>query len=578
MLPYSQLGRIFMLYILLLSLIAPILVYLIFVFYDHVSKPVIKYGLALLVVLAIVYSFVIYFNLPSRNALSLLMVNFALGVITAAAMSALTVAFNERGLVVPRLSAGLLLLILLVFIGGEWHSNFFLKPVAKSVNSTIQKSSKAPTFKKGVTPVALAPSTIKNRMNKNMSKVPNSQYYHLGEIQAQYYHGKPVYIAPVEFDTIFKYYSAGQSTPGYFIIDATSLSAEPRFVKTKLNYTNTSYFNRKAQRIMYRHYPEWLIADNSNPQLEIDENGTPYYVQTMYKPIPLSHRINYSKLHVVVMNAKTGKTKLYQLKNLPKWIDEGITTEVAHSMNTAFGEYQKGWISFTFIKNGVQRPTKENVISTFNNNGEVEYFNDFTNPRSEADSALGYSMINARTGKLTYYKTSGIMDSTGAAENANNNYKAQQWKAAMPVIYNISGHPTWVLSILDNTNAFRNYYYINAADQSIHATGDTANEALENYNQALIDGNASSASNTNSNSQKSLTGTVDRVTVTTSDSKSLLLFTLKDDTQHTIYTVQNDDYKSAALTQAGDKVSFKVQIQNNKAVGYVTSFKNSNLK
>jgi hypothetical protein len=168
------------------------------------------------------------------------------------------------------------------------------------------------------------------------------------------------------------------------------------------------------------------------------------------------------------------------------------------------------------------------------------------------------------------------MDSDGAADNANNNYKAQQWTAAMPVIYNISGHPTWVLSILDNTHAFRNYYYINAADQSIHATGDTANEALENYNQALIDGNESSAANTTNSTKKTLTGTVDRAQITTSDNKSLLLFTLKDDSHQTIYTVQSDDYKSSALTQSGDKVSFKVQIENNKAVGYVSNFKNTN--
>ena len=33
-------------------------------------------------------------------------------------------------------------------------------------------------------------------------------------------------------------------------------------------------------------------------------------------------------------------------------------------------------------------------------------------------------MINARTGKVTYYKAQGIMDSTGAKHNANQNYKA----------------------------------------------------------------------------------------------------------------------------------------------------------
>ncbi|ATO56477.1 hypothetical protein ATO00_10965 [Loigolactobacillus coryniformis subsp. coryniformis] len=55
-----------------------------------------------------------------------------------------------------------------------------------------------------------------------MNDVPNLQYYRLGDIQTQYYHNKPVYIAPVKFDGFFKYYTAKQKVPGYFIIDATS--------------------------------------------------------------------------------------------------------------------------------------------------------------------------------------------------------------------------------------------------------------------------------------------------------------------------------------------------------------------
>ena len=50
-------------------------------------------------------------------------------------------------------------------------------------------------------------------------------------------------------------------------------------------------------------------------------------------------------------------------------------------------------------------------------------------------------MINARAGELTYYKANGIMDSSGAKSNANQNYKAQQWTANMPILYNVDGRP-----------------------------------------------------------------------------------------------------------------------------------------
>src|SRR5699024_2141655 len=113
-------------------------------------------------------------------------------------------------------------------------------------------------------------------------------------------------------------------------------------------------------------------------------------------------------------------------------------------------------------------------------------FTDFTNPNSKADSAMGYSMINARTGKLTYYSANGIMDSTGAKENADQNYKAQQWKAKMPVLYNINGRPTWVMTILDTSNAIRGYYYLDGQDQSIYGSGSNPTSALDDFRQALV--------------------------------------------------------------------------------------------
>ncbi len=566
-----------MLYIMLLSFLAPLLIWIGFILTANPDdrRTVVFNGIWLLIPLLILKFIQTYVWLPSRNPLSLLGANLIWGAATLVSLYFLCKVTTHSSFFKTSVAAGGLLIVLLIVVaGGEAHSTFSVKSVAKSIQTKKVSSKAAPTFKRGVTPVALSPKTVKNRMNKNMSDVPNSQYFHLGDIQAQYYHGKPVYIAPVEFDGFFKYLSAKQRTPGYFIIDATSVSAEPKFVRKSMKYTNASYFNNNAQRHIYQDYPQWLVADNSEPQLEVDENGTPYYIETTYKSMALSHRINYSKLHVIAVNAVTGKTNLYTLKNLPKWIDEGITSDVADYMNTAYGKYQRGWLNMHLSKTGIQVPTNSEVISTFDRQGRVQYFTDFTNPRSDADSALGYSMINARTGQLIYYKTHGIMDSDGARNNADNNYKAQQWKSSMPVIYNINGKPTWVLSILDSTSAFRGYYYIDAADQSVHATGNNANEAVDNFRQALVDSGAS-AGNTAGTKLKTITGTVDRTALVTKGSNQDLLFTLSG--SHTVYTVDGDDFQKALLTQNGDKVRIKAYVVNGKSVGNVEKFTNLNL-
>ena len=126
---------------------------------------------------------------------------------------------------------------------------------------------------------------------------------------------------------------------------------------------------------------------------------------------------------------------------MPKFVDEGITSDVAAEINSNYGSYKHGFWNRFLGKTDMEEPTnngpEDGVTSIFNENGTISYFTDFTNPNTKSDSALGYSMINARTGELTYYKANGIMDSSGAKSNANQNYKAQQWTANMPILYQI---------------------------------------------------------------------------------------------------------------------------------------------
>lgn len=125
-----------------------------------------------------------------------------------------------------------------------------------------------------------------------------------------------------------------------------------------------------------------------------------------YKSEFLSHRVNYRKLHVAVMNAQSRTVKIYSIKNMPKFIDEGITTAIANKLNIDFGKYKYGF--WNFSKTGVMKPTgngiEDGVTSVFNRDGSISYFTDFTTDKTGSDSALGYSIINARTGRLTFYR------------------------------------------------------------------------------------------------------------------------------------------------------------------------------
>lgn len=535
----------------------------------------------ILIVLFVINFGITYTQLPSRNVLSILLGNGLMGIIYSIVCYSLAELNIDDTDAIYRSKSWLVgtiicILTIVVSLGGEVYSKMSVKPTYNSIVKEYNKSTEAPTFKRNETPIALTPNTVLNRVRKSVSDVPNSQYFSVSKnIQAQYYKDKPVYIIPLQYDGFWAMTRAGGQIPGYFIIDATSQNAEPHFVKKPYKYAASAYFNYDVKRQIYRHNPSWLTM--SDPQLEIDDKGTPYWIQTVYKSEAFSHRINYNKLHVVVMNAQTGKSNTYSLESLPKFIDEGITTDSAATMNKIFGKYKHGFWNQFFGKTDIIKPTdngpENGVTSVFNRDGSISYFTDFTNPNNSSDSAMGYSMINARTGKLTFYKASGIMDSSGAKDNADQNYKAQHWKASMPILYNINNRPTWVMTILDNSQAIRGYYYLDAKDQSLYGTGINPTSALDSFRQALVSNNAS-ASNTPGTKKQKINGTVDRIALITNKNK--VMFTLQN--SDVVYTVNTDDFDKANLLRTGDQVSFIATIVNGQSIGNVNEFKNDNLK
>ncbi|WP_278837929.1 hypothetical protein [Ligilactobacillus saerimneri] len=551
--------------------------------FDTGTRSAWKRNGAFFALMVVAVAIMVYFVLPSRNMLSILLANGVLGLVYY-----LLVQGNQlwqqgshskkkvHRKLLPHWVGWVMAVLVIIALGGELYSYLTVKPTWNSIAKTTSKAKEAPTFKRNETPIAIAPKTVLNRVRKAASDIPHSQYYRISDnVQAQYYQGKPVYVVAVEYAGFWAMVRSGRQIPGYFIIDATSQNATPRFIKQPYRFATSAYFNDDAFRQIYRHNPTWLTM--SSPQLEIDNQGIPYWVQTVYKAEVFTHRPNYRRLHVVVMNAQNGHQKTYSLAQMPAFIDEGITSEAAAELNSYYGTAVHGFWNRYFGKADIIKPTnngpEDGVTSIFNRDGSVSYFTDFTNPNTKADSAMGYSMINARTGHLTYYAASGIMDSSGAKENADQNYKAQQWKAAMPILYNINGRPTWVMTILDKSAAIRGYYYLDAQDQSLHGNGDTPTAALDAFRQSLTESGAKVA-NTPGAKLQVVTGTADRVALVTNKNK--VMFTLKDSA--TVYTVDTNDFAQANLMRPGDKLKFKALIVREQSIGNVAEFKNESLK
>lgn len=344
------------------------------------------------------------------------------------------------------------------------------------------------TFDEEETPASVPPKFARNKMKKAFGQVPNTSFYELGKLQIQKVAGEYVYIAPAEFSSFFKWLQ-GDSTPGYFIMSATDSTDNPKFNREHpMVYTPSSYFNKNIDRYIRFKYPQLIFKGDA--QLEVDDNGKPYYVKTYGNFV--SARNGFDPVGVVVVDPANGAAKKYQLKDAPAFIDGAVSAEAVSLQNSYYGKYIHGFFNSLFGKKDVKLPSDEgveaNVTPIFNDQGEMFYFTDFTSPKEDVDSMLGYSLTHARTGEITYYTgdlEESYMDSQGALQIIEKKFIEKKWKGQMPVLYNFYGEATWLTPVLDSNGFLQNYFLVSAANPEISVSASTPNDALKQYKLAL---------------------------------------------------------------------------------------------
>ncbi|MDR0124149.1 hypothetical protein [Bacillus zhangzhouensis] len=498
-------------------------------------------GLALLFIIGI-FGFYYITNLD-RNPSSLWLIGL---VVTAAG------AFLSVGL--ERKIKGVLFLILLL-LGVYMATAFLFNANEKFDVSKMEQKVEIKAFDETETPASVPPQFARNKMKKSFGQVPNTSYYELGSLQIQKVNGEYVYIAPVEFSDFFKWIRSG-STPGYFTLSATDSSANPKFVKTEMVYTPSSYFNKEIERHIRLQYPDLIFYGDT--QLEINDDGKPYYIRTFGDFI--SARNGFKASGVVVVDAKTGATKKYSLDQVPAFIDGAVSPEAVSLQNSYFGNYIHGFWNSMFGKSDVKLPSDEgteaNVSPVFDSKGEMYYFTDFTSPKEGVDSMLGYALTNARTGKATYYTGNleeSYMDSQGALQIIEKRFIEKKWKGRMPILYNFYGEASWLTPVLDSNGFLQNYFIVSAANPEIAAYASTPNEALRAYKTALQKGGGT-VNSSSKQEKKDATGKVKRVYKENTGDYTTVTFLLDDGKN---YTMSSEKEPLVIYLKEGDQITIK---------------------
>ncbi|CAM3394397.1 hypothetical protein CYOC110262_01300 [Cytobacillus oceanisediminis] len=440
-----------------------------------------------------------------------------------------------------------------LIVGIFFLTAFLFNADEKYESAKMKEKTEIETFDETETPASVPPQFARNKMKKAFGQVPNTSYYELGSLQIQKINGEYVYIAPVEFSGFFKWWN-GNKTPGYFTISSTDSSANPKFIKSDMVYTPSSYFNKNIERHMRMQYPQQVFY--GDVQLEVDDKGKPYYIRSFGEFI--SARNGFDVQGIVMVDPMSGKTKAYKLADVPAFIDGAVSPEAVSLQNSYYGNYIHGFWNSKFGKTDVRLPSDEgteaNVSPIFDENGDMYYFTDFTSPKEGVDSMLGYSLTNSRTGEATFFTGNleeSYMDSQGALQIIEKKFIEKKWSGEMPVLYNFYGEASWLTPVLDANGFLQNYFIVSAANPEISVYGSTPNDALRLYKTALQRGGGT-VDGSSKAEEKQTSGTVLRVYKEKSGDFTVVSFLL-DNRQS--YVVSSETVPMAIYLQEDDLVN-----------------------
>ena len=474
-------------------------------------------------------------------------------------------------------SSGIIAAVILVIIcmlSGFFLNNYYTRLSSNSISSSYyqtDKQAKMPTIDQNTKKLPLfnTTKTVYNWANTSLNDItkhPSAYVVKDGAI-LQYYHGKLVYVIPVDYDNSVLQHAHVKYLPGYLIVDAMHKDAKPKFIKRKIYYSPTHYWNQNSERQAYNIALKNNLTFNSDDQLlEIDPQGTPYYISTVTKQYfaDMSDNINYKQMWVITVNGINGKTNIYPINKCPKWISTTVTPQVAsHELDTYATYKNTSYYNFLFFKDNADQ-TVANGRAVIGSHGKIYYVDYLQNYNRNQKAVDSYVYIDARTGKINRYQAQkNVIVPKVARKVAINAMNEKRWKTDLPLMYKINGIPTWLITITDRDSVFRKYALVRAdglGTTDTVAIGDNAQDALINY-RALFNGTSQTVSGSENGKLVTKTGVISKIGRFDDNN---IRFKLANSTY--VYNLSTKQSQNAIFLSKGDHVKITGRLQNNLVV------------
>ena len=419
-------------------------------------------------------------------------------------------------------------------------------------------------FSKDVSPVSVNDIRIVDEDmamklgDKKLGEIPAiGSVSKLDKFHIQSVNGELYWVAPLVHRDIIKWITNLDGTNGYVMVSASN-PQDVRLVQDldgkpiKIVYQPEAYFLQDLHRHMYIN--GIVNLGMTEFSLEIDDNGRPYWVTSLY-----DHKIGFSgsdAVGVAVVDAQTGEVNKYSIEDTPEWVDRIQPEQFVVDQINYWGLYVNGFINSIISEEGVLVAT-EGTSLVYGDNGKSYWYTGITSSGSD-ESTIGFMLVDTRTKEAKLYKQPGATE-TAAMKSAEGKVQEKNYEATFPVMYNILGTPTYVSALKDKAGLVKMVAFVSVEDFAVLGLGETKDEALMNYRNAL----SSEGNNIKLDSDTtkvSIEGKVTRISPDVEGGNTNYYLTIDTD-KNKIFVSTSKTSTELPLTLVGDMV--KIDYQNN---------------
>lgn len=327
------------------------------------------------------------------------------------------------------------------------------------------------------------------------------------------YNGKPTKVAALDYAGFFKWIgNKSDGVPGYVTVNPVSMSASYVQCSQPMTYVPSAYFHEDAARYIRFHYPTLLLG---NLHFEIDEQGQPYYVMSVYKNT-ISLFGGQTVTGAITLNPSTGELTHYALSVVPNWVDVVVDGDLLCRQYNWSGTLKNGFMNSLIGKKGCKRVTTyeaneddENDDVPVSDYGYVSknggiWTIQVSHP-SMVTAPILVSYLPTSEPVRPIITVSPVLMKNHAMSAAEGEVQEKGYQASFPSLINVEGHPTYIMVLKDASGLVKLYAAVNVEQYNIVTTASSQTECLNRYKQLL--GIESGSADNNNNQPDNSTST-----------------------------------------------------------------------